>query len=467
LRPRGRGRRVVPLRERADRGLRPRLPEGLDRRALAGDQGRSPRLDRPRRRTQRRRRFRLGEHGQERAIPAVGERILQPQRRSRVRPRWPIPGLAAGDTAHAATRRDVPRAGRSRRRPVRPRRPACPPRGPRRRGGHGNGDGPPQARRAASHRVPHRRPLSRRHVVGPARDVHAPSVPRRTPDGRRHERRDALPTGAVGLGGGKARDVPAVADANADRADATGSGRRVQGGVHRDPDGNPGGRAEGQHGHERARRPLHLVPLHAVRIAYDVTPLSHPRTGVGNYVLGPLQGMAEASAGEHELVAFGPVSIRGRPLLDEALDGTAASRRLVTVPFAHATRRAWSKLGRPPAERFVGGFDALHFTDWMYPPQRGGVRATMIHDLGPLKYPEKLHRRTVSMHTSNAEQARRCDLVFTNSEFTASDVVDTLGVPRERIRVAYPGVGGAFTPEGERHDAGRPYAFTTATPDWR
>src|SRR5262249_46760633 len=89
------------------------------------------------------------------------------------------------------------------------------------------------------------------------------------------------------------------------------------------------------------------------------------------------------------------------------------------------------------------------------------------HALGPLKYPEKLHRRTVSMHTSNAEQARRCDLVFTNSEFTASDVVDTLGVPRERIRVAYPGVGGAFTPEGERHDAGRPYAFTTATPDWR
>jgi glycosyltransferase involved in cell wall biosynthesis len=204
-----------------------------------------------------------------------------------------------------------------------------------------------------------------------------------------------------------------------------------------------------------------------VRIAYDVTPLSHPRTGVGNYVLGALQGMVEASAGEHELVAFGPVSIRGRPLLDEALDGTAATRRLVTVPFAHATRRAWSKLGRPPTERFVGDFDALHFTDWMYPPQRGGIRATMIHDLGPLKYPEKLHPRTVSMHTTNAEQARRCDVVFANSEFTANDVVETLRIPRERIRVAYPGVGRAFASEGARHDAGRPYAFTTATPDWR
>ena len=204
-----------------------------------------------------------------------------------------------------------------------------------------------------------------------------------------------------------------------------------------------------------------------MRIAYDVTPLSHPRTGVGNYVLGALQGMAEASAGEDDLVAFGPVSIRGRRLLDEALDGVATERRLLTVPFAHATRRAWSRLGRPPAERFVGGFDVLHFTDWMYPPQHAGVRATMIHDLGPLRYAEKLHPRTVSMHTANAEQARRCHVVFANAEFTANDVVETLGIPRWRIRVAYPGVGLEFTPDGERYDAGRPYAFSTATNDWR
>jgi glycosyltransferase involved in cell wall biosynthesis len=204
-----------------------------------------------------------------------------------------------------------------------------------------------------------------------------------------------------------------------------------------------------------------------VRIAYDVTPLSHPRTGVGNYVLGALRGMLEVAPGEHELVAFGPVSIRGRRLVDDTLAGFAVERRLVTVPFAHATRRAWSTARRPVAERFVGSFDALHFTDWMYPPQRSGVRATMIHDLGPLRFPDKLHPRTVSMHTANAEQARSCDVVFTNAEYTASDVVTTLGIARERIRVAYPGVDDAFRPDGDRHDQGRPYAFTTANEDWR
>jgi glycosyltransferase involved in cell wall biosynthesis len=201
-----------------------------------------------------------------------------------------------------------------------------------------------------------------------------------------------------------------------------------------------------------------------VRIAYDVTPLSHQRTGVGNYILGALKGMTEV--GGHELVAFGPVSIRGRELLNEALEGVDVERRIVTVPFAHVTRRAWGVLGHPSAERFAGRFDVLHFTDWMRPPQESGVRATMIHDLGPLHYPERLHPRTVRMHTTNAREARDCDLVFVNSEYTADDVGAQLGIARERIRVAYPGVSPIFTPDGP-NTFKDPFVFSTATADWR
>jgi glycosyltransferase involved in cell wall biosynthesis len=202
-----------------------------------------------------------------------------------------------------------------------------------------------------------------------------------------------------------------------------------------------------------------------VRIAYDVTPLSHPRTGVGNYILGALKGMLEEGAG-HELVAFGPVSIRGRRLLDDALAGLGVERRIVTVPLAHATRRAWGALRHPVAERFLGRFDVLHITDWMRPPQRDGLRATMIHDLGPLHFPERLHPRTVSMHTANAREAQKCDVVFVNSHYTGRDVQDRLGIPADRIRVAYPGVSPAFTPDGPGFDTA--FIFSTATHDnWR
>jgi glycosyltransferase involved in cell wall biosynthesis len=204
-----------------------------------------------------------------------------------------------------------------------------------------------------------------------------------------------------------------------------------------------------------------------VRIAYDVTPLSHPRTGVGNYILGALRGMVEVAADDDELVAFGPVSVRGRQLLDGTLDGLPVERRLRTVPFAHAVRRTWGMVAWPPADRFLGGFDVLHFTDWMRPPQQHGIRATMIHDLGPLHFPERLHPRTVRMHTVNAFEARRCDVVLANSEFTANDVAEELGIGRDRIHVAYPGVGRPFVPEGPRSGEGAPYVFTTATNEWR
>ncbi len=199
-----------------------------------------------------------------------------------------------------------------------------------------------------------------------------------------------------------------------------------------------------------------------MRIVVDVSPLSHPRTGVGNYIRGSLLGLVEA--GGDELVAFAPTSRRGKRAIEDSLDEIDLARALPVLPAAHAVRTAWSRLGRPAAERFVGDFDVLHFSDWMYPPQRSGVRSTMIHDLVPVHFPEWVHARTRRMHGAKYRHAAQsCDVVIVNSRFTGEDVADTLSVPRDRIHVAYPGVDPAFTPDGERRDLGRPYVLTVAT----
>jgi glycosyltransferase involved in cell wall biosynthesis len=195
-----------------------------------------------------------------------------------------------------------------------------------------------------------------------------------------------------------------------------------------------------------------------------VSPLSHPRTGVGNYIRGSLIGMVEAAREDDELVAFAPASPAGAREIERALAGVGVERDLHVLPLAHAARVAWSKLPWPPVERVAGGLDVFHFGDWMYPPQRVGVRSTMIHDLVPLRFPQWVHPRTRRMHGAKYRNAARtCDLVFTNSRFTADDVHETLGVPREKLRVAYPGVEAAFVPDGARADLGRPYLLTVAT----
>lgn len=201
-----------------------------------------------------------------------------------------------------------------------------------------------------------------------------------------------------------------------------------------------------------------------MRIAFDVSPLSHPRTGVGNYIRGSLAGLAGAAAGEHELVAFAPTSPPGLRAIPAAVAGIPVELRLRFLPFAHFWRQGWSRAAWPPVERFLGPIDVLHFSDWMYPPQRGGVRSTMVHDVVPLRFPEWVQGRTRRMHGAKYRNAAAtCDVIFVNSEFTRREVVELLGVPAERVRVAYPGVDERFQPEGERAELGHPYVLTVAT----
>jgi glycosyltransferase involved in cell wall biosynthesis len=201
-----------------------------------------------------------------------------------------------------------------------------------------------------------------------------------------------------------------------------------------------------------------------VRIAFDVAPLSHPRTGVGNYIRGSLAGLVEAAGEEHEVVAFAPTSPQGLKAIPLALEGIPVETRLRFLPFAHYWRQAWSRIGRPPVERFLGGVDVLHFSDWMYPPQCGGIRSTMVHDLVPLRFPEWVQGRTRRMHGAKYRNAAStCDVIFVNSEFTKGDVVDLLGVASAKVVVARPGVDGRLRPDGDRADLGRPYVLTVAT----
>ena len=200
-----------------------------------------------------------------------------------------------------------------------------------------------------------------------------------------------------------------------------------------------------------------------MRVVVDVTPLSHPRTGIGNYLRGLLGALALLD--DIELVAFGPVGRSGNRNVELALAGLDLEQRVQVVPASHLWRTAWSRLGRLSVERFVGPFDVFHFSDWMYPPQHGGIRATTIYDLVPLQFPEWVAPRTRSMHTAKYRNAARtCDLIVAISRHTATEVAERLAVSPERLAVAYPGVDARFSPEGPPAAGERaPYIFSVST----
>jgi alpha-1,3-rhamnosyl/mannosyltransferase len=92
------------------------------------------------------------------------------------------------------------------------------------------------------------------------------------------------------------------------------------------------------------------------------------------------------------------------------------------------------------------------------------VRATTVHDLVPLRFPEWVEPETRRMHGRKYEHAARsCDRVFVNSRFTGNEVVELLGVGEERVVVAYPGIDPRFRPEGEAAHLGGPYVLCVGT----
>ena len=84
-----------------------------------------------------------------------------------------------------------------------------------------------------------------------------------------------------------------------------------------------------------------------MRIAVDVSPLSHRRTGVGNYIRGSLAGLVDAGGPAHELVAFAPVGPAGKREIERAPDGLPLERQVPVLPAGSckSIRRSLSEVG--------------------------------------------------------------------------------------------------------------------------
>ena len=208
----------------------------------------------------------------------------------------------------------------------------------------------------------------------------------------------------------------------------------------------------------RPRFPVHVIPdstdtrvlgvhfnafdVRPVRIVFDVCPLSHPAHRSRQLHPRLTRGLcSRRPRAQHEIVAFGPTSLRGPGRIRSALDGLdVESACWAAAGVACAADRLEHRRGRPVGGAVSrAGSTSLHFSDWMYPPQRGGVRSTMIHDLVPVRFPDWTTKRTRAMHGAQVcECSAHCDVVFVNSAYTGRDVTELLGVAAERVSVAHP-----------------------------
>jgi len=178
-----------------------------------------------------------------------------------------------------------------------------------------------------------------------------------------------------------------------------------------------------------------------LHIGIDGRELMGRPTGVGRYLLGLLHEWFHDNTFRHRVTIWLPGEA---PPSLEAFAGWFASR---IEPDARAG--TWWEQGRLPPSITRAGVDVFFAPAYTAPLRLQCPTVVTIHDLSYFAHPEWFSwREGVRRRWLTRAAARRARRVTTVSEFSASEIVRWLGVPREQIDVAPHG-----PPEVDRHAA--------------
>jgi glycosyltransferase involved in cell wall biosynthesis len=184
---------------------------------------------------------------------------------------------------------------------------------------------------------------------------------------------------------------------------------------------------------------LRVLPLcydgAAVRILLDYRPALVRRTGVGQYVDALARALVPLLHPGDTLTLF---SSSWKDRLDPARVPGALTRD-ARIPV-HVLNYAWHRLNWPPIEMVAGAADVVHTFHPLLMPARRAAQVVTLHDLYFL---DRSDARAVEVRRDYASlasaHANRADAVIANSEYTAVQAAERLGVPPDRITVCVPG----------------------------
>ncbi len=213
-------------------------------------------------------------------------------------------------------------------------------------------------------------------------------------------------------------------------------------------------------------------------VALDVTPAVRQTAGVGRYARELARALVRRGRLPYVLFAA------DRPARSPAQDHEVAAPGADFGPQAPDIRWSglparwhavwWHRLRLPPSpERWTGPVSVFHSLDFLAPPVRNARVVVTVHDLSFLVHPERADPALARFLAQRVPAAvRNADHVLADSDNTRHDLVERLGVPAERVSVAYPGIGAAFGPVREparlaavrqRYQLQRPFVLGVGT----
>ncbi|MFM7061866.1 MAG: glycosyltransferase family 4 protein [Actinomycetes bacterium] len=195
-------------------------------------------------------------------------------------------------------------------------------------------------------------------------------------------------------------------------------------------------------------------------VALDATPLLGPRTGIGEVVAGILSPLAARP--DLRIRAYA-LTLRGRRALAAELPpGVEPATRAVPARWV---RRRWHRADRPRIERWAGGVDVVHATNYVAPPADAPVLVS-VYDLTVVRFPELCAPDTLEYPALLRRALARGATLHAPSTAIAEELVDALGAPSDRVvtvPLGLPEVGGGAPRRGHRLAGADRYVLALGT----
>lgn len=174
-----------------------------------------------------------------------------------------------------------------------------------------------------------------------------------------------------------------------------------------------------------------------MKIAIDISQIAYEGTGVARFTRGLIREILRNK--DHEWVFFFS-SLRNSLDPHLALDIKKRGRLLAyRIPPALLSI-LWNDLHFPKFDKFSGIVDWVITSDWTEPPA-GARKATIVHDVAFLRYPETVHPTIRSTHKKRLLWVKReSSIIFADSQATKNDLVALSGFEEKKIIINYPGV---------------------------
>ncbi|HWD53654.1 MAG TPA: glycosyltransferase family 1 protein [Acidimicrobiales bacterium] len=172
-----------------------------------------------------------------------------------------------------------------------------------------------------------------------------------------------------------------------------------------------------------------------IRVSLDALPLLGHPTGVGAFCLGALRALHERP--ELSVSAYAVTWRRNDELRRLVPAGVPLARR--PMP-ARPLQAIWGRYDTPPLEWFIGQVDIVHGTNSESHPTAKAAEVVTVHDLTPLRFPKLRNPAAADYADLIARALRRGAWIHTDSEFVASEVIESFGVDPGRVRTVAPGV---------------------------